>query len=488
MEAETIASRPLSLALILDLAGKLESIVTSLQLHPYPWISDRKPFHALTHTLVLSTLRIVASCTMFALSSRVRRVSFIVVVAVLLGILILKAVWPIAVTFGSKTYNEFRDDLYEQAFAQAGAVDGALENLRQIWSAAAIVLRHPQQQTSRIIIEVVFASEEFEEFVDDVPTSPTRKYPECFFIDFEEPTFHAFHNAFPVAVVALEGTLPIIAMPQPLGTLFSAASGILLFKWALARSLTSTSLVQATCAPVCTIEDVASELDETLVEEKEQTVIQVGAAPAKVEMSSKVVREPTRPRSESESTHTPSVQIADATPQPSVAVSSKPTNAALAQVAEEAPIHLPVESPSPPFVFASLNPAPSSPLSFALGQIQPMHKDIIYETPKTSSVNPLAVASAHRTAVSGHIIYQTPLTQAPRKTPFGCNTASTRGSFVYTSSTPCNRPEILYSTFGFVPAASHYAPRVPPRSSGIGFHGRSNRPPSGVWSQIPHYA
>jgi hypothetical protein len=230
---------------------------------------------------------------MFALSSsRVRRVSFVAVL--LLGILILKAVWPVAVTFGPKTYNEFRDDLYEQAFAQADAVDGALENLRQIWSAAEIVLRHPEQQTGRIIIEVVFAREEFEEFVDNMPTSPTRKFPECFFIDFEEPTFRTLPDALPVAVVALEGTLLITDVPQPsqssslgylilgyvllgcsLGTLFSAASGILLFKWALARSLTvcrsllvanfhslallqSTSLVQATCAPVCTLEDVAS--------------------------------------------------------------------------------------------------------------------------------------------------------------------------------------------------------------------------------------
>ncbi|KAJ7902638.1 hypothetical protein B0H14DRAFT_1141766 [Mycena olivaceomarginata] len=448
---------------------------------------------------------------MFALSSsRVRRVSFVAVVAVLLlGILILKAVWPVAVTFSPKTYIEFRDDLYEQAFAQADGVDGALENLRQIWSAAEIVLRHPEQQTGRIIIEVVFASEEFEEFVDDMPTSPTRKYPECFFIDFEEPAFHALPNALPVTVVALEGTLPITAMPRPsqssslgylilgyvllgcsLGTLFSAASGILLFKWALARSLTSKSLVQATCAPVCTIEDVAPELDETLVEEKEQAVIQVNATPAKIEMSSKVVRETTRTRSESESTHTPSVQIVDATPQPSVTVSSKPTNAALAQVAEETPIHLPVESPSPPFIFASLNPTPSSPPSFASGQIQLMHKDIIYETPRTSSVSPLAAASARRTAVSGHIIYQTPLTQVPRKTPFGCNTASTRGSFVYTSSIPRNRPETLYSTSGFVPAVSDHdtAPRAPPCSSGIIFHGRSNRPPSGVWPQISYYA
>jgi hypothetical protein len=117
-----------------------------------------------------------------------------------------------------------------------------------------------------------------------------------------------------------------------------------------------------------------------------------------------------------------------------------------------------------------------------------MDKDIIYETPKTSSVNSLAVVSARRTAVSGQIIYQTPLTQTPRKTPFGCNTASTRGSFVYTSSIPRNRPETLYSTSGFVPAASHYAPRAPPRSSGIVFHGRSNRSPSGVWPQIPYYA
>jgi hypothetical protein len=34
MEAEAIASRPLTLALILDMAGKLESIATFLQLHP----------------------------------------------------------------------------------------------------------------------------------------------------------------------------------------------------------------------------------------------------------------------------------------------------------------------------------------------------------------------------------------------------------------------------------------------------------------------
>jgi hypothetical protein len=39
MEAEAIASRPLTLALILDMAGKLESIATFLQLHP---CSDRK--------------------------------------------------------------------------------------------------------------------------------------------------------------------------------------------------------------------------------------------------------------------------------------------------------------------------------------------------------------------------------------------------------------------------------------------------------------
>ncbi|KAJ7334677.1 hypothetical protein DFH08DRAFT_290898 [Mycena albidolilacea] len=65
MEAETIASRPLALAPILDIAGKLErlSVVTSLQLHPCSWISDRKRTTDHTKSTPLFLLLISRFCS-----------------------------------------------------------------------------------------------------------------------------------------------------------------------------------------------------------------------------------------------------------------------------------------------------------------------------------------------------------------------------------------------------------------------------------------